>query len=89
MNKIQDGFASIEDSYKPITLTTDRRHFASLSFVGEQVILRPGSNAELVLEHSGPDSLVFRIAPRTATQPEPDTDVAQETEPQESAPALG
>ena len=62
MNKVQDGFASIYDSYKPLTISSDRRHFASLSFVGDRMVIRPTTtDTEIVVEHSSSDSFIFRL----------------------------
>ena len=72
MNKIQDGFYAGGDSYKPLIISSDMQHMASLSFVGDQVILRAGNNSMLELVHAE-GNIAFKILPKAE---EPITDAA-------------
>lgn len=63
MNKIQDGFFAGGDSYKPLTISSDMQHMASLSFVGDQVVIRAGRNTDLEFVHAE-GNIVFKIVPK-------------------------
>ena len=62
MNKIQDGFYAGGDSYKPLVISSDMQHMATLSFVGDKVIVKAGRNAALELVHAE-GNICFRILP--------------------------
>lgn len=61
MNKIQDGFYAGGDSYKPLVISTDRRRYASVSFVGEQVIVKGLHGVQLSLASQSADTLIFTL----------------------------
>ena len=72
MNKCLDGFVAFGDSYKPVTITSDRKHFAHISFVGDQIVIRPGRNAHIVYDHAGPEGMAFQLVPAQPAEAEPD-----------------
>lgn len=73
MNKVQDGYVALSDSYKPVTISTDRKHYASISFVGDKVVIRTGNESSFVIEHASDDSLIFKLVDSEGTS-DPDID---------------
>lgn len=67
MNKLMDGFWAGGDSFKPLRLSSDMRHSASLSFVNDQVIIRPLRGSKLTdAEGNELASVTFSIHPEGA-----------------------
>lgn len=61
MNKVMDGYVALNDSYKPVLISTDREHYAYISFVGEQVVIRTSEGTNFEIDHTSHDSLIFKL----------------------------
>lgn len=73
MNKIQDGFVALGDSYQPMTVSSNRAEYARISFVGDTIVVRAIGAAKIELLNESDDGLTFKLTDGAIERPAADS----------------